>query len=58
MDCASANTVMLVHPTAANCCRGFMSYVTPKLIEYPHDTARAITSLVMHIAAGDRYGPS
>lgn len=34
------------HPTGADCCRGLMSSVTPNLIEYPQDTARAIMSLL------------
>jgi predicted TIM-barrel fold metal-dependent hydrolase len=35
-----------IHPTGADCCRGLMANVTPNLIEYPHDTARAIMSLL------------
>lgn len=38
--------VVYFHPTGADCCRGLMPYVTPNIIEYPHDTARAITSLL------------
>lgn len=38
--------VVYYHPTGADCCRTLMSSVTPNLIEYPHDTARAITSLL------------
>lgn len=34
------------HPTGAECCRQLMPQVTPNIIEYPHDTARAITSLL------------
>ncbi|MEP7311224.1 MAG: amidohydrolase family protein [Pseudomonadota bacterium] len=38
--------VVYFHPTGADCCRSLMPYVTPNLIEYPHDTARAIASLL------------
>jgi 6-methylsalicylate decarboxylase len=38
--------VAYFHPTGADCCRSLMPYVTPNLIEYPQDTARAITSLL------------
>ncbi len=38
--------VVYVHPTGPDCCRALMPYVTPNLIEYPQDTARAITSLL------------
>ncbi len=38
--------VVYFHPTGADCCRSLMPNVTPNLIEYPHDTARAITSLL------------
>ena len=38
--------VVYFHPTGADCCRGLMPSVTPNIIEYPHDTARAITSLL------------
>lgn len=34
------------HPTGADCCRGLLPGVTPNLIEYPQDTARAILSLL------------
>jgi predicted TIM-barrel fold metal-dependent hydrolase len=34
------------HPTGADCCRGLMPNVSPNLIEYPQDTARAIMSLL------------
>jgi 6-methylsalicylate decarboxylase len=39
--------VVYFHPTAADCCRELMPYVSPNLIEYPQDTARAIMSLLM-----------
>lgn len=35
-----------IHPTGAECCSALMPAVTPNLIEYPHDTARAITNLL------------
>jgi len=38
--------VVYFHPTGADCCRALMPYVTPNIVEYPHDTARAITSLL------------
>ena len=38
--------VVYFHPTGAECCRGLMPAVTPNIIEYPHDTARAITNLL------------
>lgn len=38
--------VVYFHPTAPNCCRDLMSDVPASLIEYPHDTTRAITSLL------------
>jgi len=38
--------VVYIHPTAADCCRDLMSDVPAPLIEFPHDTTRAITSLL------------
>ncbi len=38
--------VAYVHPTAANCCRDLMPDVPTPLVEYPHDTTRAITNLL------------
>ncbi|MEP6709618.1 MAG: amidohydrolase family protein [Verrucomicrobiota bacterium] len=38
--------VVYFHPTAADCCRDLMPEVPAPLIEYPHDTTRAITSLL------------
>jgi 6-methylsalicylate decarboxylase len=38
--------VVYFHPTGPDCCRALMPNVTPNFIEYPHDTARAITSLL------------
>lgn len=38
--------VVYVHPNAAQCCTSLMPDVTPNMIEYPHDTARAITNLL------------
>ena len=38
--------VVYVHPTAADCCRDLMADVPTPLIEYPHDTTRAITNLL------------
>jgi 6-methylsalicylate decarboxylase len=38
--------LVYVHPTAANCCRDLMADVPTPLIEYPHDTTRAITNLL------------
>ena len=39
-------SVVYFHPANPACCRALMPYVTPNLIEFPHDTARAITSLM------------
>lgn len=38
--------IVYIHPTGADCCSALMPAVTPNLIEYPHDTARAITNLL------------
>lgn len=38
--------IVYFHPTAANCCRSLMADVPAPLIEYPHDTSRAIMSLM------------
>lgn len=38
--------VVYVHPTAANCCRDLMPDVPTPLVEFPHDTTRAITNLL------------
>jgi predicted TIM-barrel fold metal-dependent hydrolase len=38
--------VVYFHPTAPNCCRGLMPEVPDALTEFPHDTTRAITSLL------------
>lgn len=38
--------VVYFHPTAPNCCRTLMPDVPEALTEYPHDTTRAITSLL------------
>jgi predicted TIM-barrel fold metal-dependent hydrolase len=38
--------LVYVHPTAANCCRDLMPDVPTPLIEYPHDTTRAIANLL------------
>ncbi|HVE60585.1 MAG TPA: amidohydrolase family protein [Chitinophagaceae bacterium] len=38
--------VVYFHPTAADCCRSLMADVPAPLIEYPHDTSRAIMSLL------------
>ena len=38
--------VVYVHPNAADCCRTLMPAVSPNLVEYPHDTTRAITNLL------------
>jgi predicted TIM-barrel fold metal-dependent hydrolase len=35
-----------IHPLAANCSMGLMSWVPDALIEYPHDTSRAILGLM------------
>lgn len=38
--------VVYFHPTAPNCCRDLVPEVPASLIELPHDTTRAITSLL------------
>jgi predicted TIM-barrel fold metal-dependent hydrolase len=38
--------LVYVHPLAANCSMGLMDWVPDALIEYPHDTSRAILSLM------------
>jgi len=38
--------VVYFHPTTANCCGNLLPGVNPGLIEWPFDTARAITSLL------------
>lgn len=38
--------VVYLHPTAANCCRQLMRDIPDPLIEFPHDTTRAIVSLL------------
>jgi predicted TIM-barrel fold metal-dependent hydrolase len=38
--------VVYVHPSAPDCCRDLMSYVPAALTEFPHDTTRAVTSLL------------
>jgi predicted TIM-barrel fold metal-dependent hydrolase len=38
--------VVYVHPNAPQCCTSLMPDVSPNMIEYPQDTARAITNLL------------
>ncbi len=38
--------VVYFHPLNPACCGTLMSYVPPSLIEYPHDTSRAVLSLL------------
>jgi predicted TIM-barrel fold metal-dependent hydrolase len=38
--------LVFVHPLAPNCCANLMAWVPPALVEYPHDTDRAIMSLM------------
>lgn len=38
--------VVYFHPNAPDCCRDLMSYVPAALTEFPHDTTRAVTSLL------------
>jgi predicted TIM-barrel fold metal-dependent hydrolase len=38
--------VVYFHPTAPNCCKNLMSYVPTAFTEFPHDTTRAVTSLL------------
>ncbi len=39
-------TVVYVHPTAPNCCRDLVPHVPYVMTELPHDTTRAVTSLL------------
>ncbi|MGH9683735.1 MAG: amidohydrolase family protein [Candidatus Acidiferrales bacterium] len=34
------------HPTVPNCCKNLIPSIAPPLIEYPHDTTRAVVSLL------------
>jgi predicted TIM-barrel fold metal-dependent hydrolase len=38
--------VVYFHPTAPNCCRNLMPHIADVMTELPHDTTRAITSLL------------
>jgi hypothetical protein len=38
--------VVYFHPTVANCCRNLIPNVPPAMIEFPHDTTRAVISLL------------
>lgn len=38
--------VVYFHPTAPNCCRQLIPDIPDPLVEFPHDTTRAITSLL------------
>lgn len=44
--------VVYVHPNAPECCLKLSPVVTPNMVEYPHDTTRAITSLLFSGALG------
>ena len=44
--------VVYVHPTGPNCCRELIPYVPYVFTELPHDTTRAITSLLFAGAFG------
>jgi 6-methylsalicylate decarboxylase len=39
--------VVYFHPTAPNCCKNLISYVPTAFTEFPHDTTRAVTSLLL-----------
>jgi 6-methylsalicylate decarboxylase len=47
--------VVYFHPLAANCCGNLIPGAPASLIEYPHDTARAVLSLLVN-GAFARYG--
>jgi predicted TIM-barrel fold metal-dependent hydrolase len=38
--------VVYFHPTAPNCCRNLVAGIPDALTEFPHDTTRAVTSLL------------
>jgi 6-methylsalicylate decarboxylase len=39
-------TVVFVHPSVPNCCRGLLPDVVPIILEIPQDTARAVANLL------------
>jgi predicted TIM-barrel fold metal-dependent hydrolase len=39
-------TLVFIHPAAPNCCRNLIPNIPPVFAELPHDTTRAITSLL------------
>lgn len=45
-DLNRRKAVVYVHPLNPLCCSSLMSYVPSALIEYPHDTSRAVLSLL------------
>jgi len=47
--------VVYFHPTVANCCGNLLPGGPASLIEYPHDTARAVLSLLVN-GSFARYG--
>jgi predicted TIM-barrel fold metal-dependent hydrolase len=40
------NSVLFVHPTTADCCRDLLPGIPDNVLEYAHDTSRAIASVV------------
>lgn len=40
------HAVVFVHPTPPNCCKNLVPHVPTAFTEFPHDTTRAVTSLL------------